>query len=86
MDKKDATSPPSDVELDKGGEVNHLERVFTNGPDAPEWDQLRADAMKAEEAEQSMGLIQGLKTYPRAVFWSFSISLLISESDPKECR
>lgn len=84
MDNRPIDEKRSDVgldELDKdNAEVNHLERVFTNGAAAPEWDQVRADAIKAEEAENSMGLVEGLKTYPRAVFWSFSISLLISES------
>lgn len=59
------------------GDFNHLEKVPTN---TPEWNELREDAMRAEQAERSMGLMEGLRTYPTAVFWSFAISLCISES------
>lgn len=41
------------------------------------WDQLRQDAIDAEEAETNMGLWESLRTYPTAVFWSFAISLVI---------
>lgn len=41
--------------------------------------QLRSDAMEAEANERSMGLVEGLRTYPTAVLWSFGISLLIGE-------
>lgn len=58
-------------------DFNHLEKVPTN---TPEWNDLRDDAMRAEENEKSMGLVEGLRNYPNAVFWSFAISLCISES------
>ncbi|CAK9783938.1 unnamed protein product [Cutaneotrichosporon oleaginosum] len=55
-------------------DFNHLEKVPTN---TPEWNDLRDDAMRAEENEKSMGLVEGLRNYPNAVFWSFAISLCI---------
>jgi len=42
-----------------------------------EWNELRNDAMRAEENEMSMGLFEALRTYPTAAFWSFAISLCI---------
>jgi SP family general alpha glucoside:H+ symporter-like MFS transporter len=41
------------------------------------WNELRKDAMRAEENEMSMGLFEALRTYPTAAFWSFAISLCI---------
>lgn len=58
------------------GDINHLEKIQTN---TPEWNNLREDAMRAEENERNMGLMDGLRNYPSAVFWSFAISLCISE-------
>lgn len=57
-------------------DFNHLEKVPTN---TPEWNDLRDDAMRAEENEKSMGLVEGLRNYPNAVLWSLAISLCISE-------
>lgn len=59
------------------GDINHLEKVQTN---TPEWANLRDDAIRAEETERNMTLMEGLRNYPNAVFWSFAISLCISES------
>lgn len=41
------------------------------------WDQLRADAITAEEAEHSIGLWKAFSVYRTAIFWSFSMSLVI---------
>lgn len=62
--------------VDPKGDFTHLEKVNTNNGD---WQALREDAMRAEETERSMGLMEGLRNYPNAVFWSFAISLCISE-------
>jgi SP family general alpha glucoside:H+ symporter-like MFS transporter len=60
------------IEVDK--DVSHIDNANANGGD---WDELRQDAMRAEENEMSMGLIEGLKTYPTAALWSLGISFLI---------
>lgn len=61
--------------LEKEGAV-HLEHV-DGLTTIKEWDQLRADAMQAETAEHTITLKQAFKTYPKAIFWSFAISLCI---------
>ncbi|OWZ28479.1 MFS transporter, SP family, general alpha glucoside:H+ symporter [Cryptococcus neoformans Tu259-1] len=55
--------------------IVHLENA--GAANSQQWDQLRLDAMAAEELEHSMGLKQALRVYPKAAFWSFSISLCI---------
>lgn len=72
MDEKHHISDPDSKEVD----VTHLDDVKTG---APEWLQIREEAMRAEETEKQMGLMEGLRNYPTAVFWSFAISLCISE-------
>lgn len=64
--------------MDDKDMVAHVEVI--DGKGVTEWDAIRADAIKAEDAERSLGLIGSLKAYPTAAFWSFAISLLISES------
>lgn len=44
---------------------------------AGKWSVLREDAIAAEEAERNLSVKDSLRLYPRAVFWSFSISLCI---------
>jgi len=43
----------------------------------PDFDILTSGAAKATEAEHSMTLREGLRTYPRAVGWSILISTAI---------
>lgn len=40
-------------------------------------DRLIADAKAATEKEHNMTLLQGIRLYPKAVFWSFVISSCI---------
>lgn len=61
---------------DFGKSIVHLENAGAANSQQ-QWDQLRLDAMAAEELEHSMGLKQALRVYPKAAFWSFSISLCI---------
>ncbi|OCF32268.1 MFS transporter, SP family, general alpha glucoside:H+ symporter, partial [Kwoniella heveanensis BCC8398] len=55
--------------------VVHLEHA--GDATGKQWDQLRQDAIAAEELEQSMNLREALRVYPQAAFWSFAISLCI---------
>lgn len=57
------------VEDKKDAYPSHHEKVDYNA--------FKEDAMRAEEEEKSMTLWQNLKTYKKAVFWSFAISLNI---------
>lgn len=43
----------------------------------PEFPYLAEDAAKATEAEHRMSLMEGLRTYPKAVGWSVLISTAI---------
>lgn len=70
--------------LDDKDVTAHVEVI--DGKGVTEWDAIRADAIKAEDAERSLGLMGSLKAYPTAAFWSFAISLLISESPPRCSR
>lgn len=65
------------LNLDDKDMTAHVEVI--DGKGVTEWDAIRADAIKAEDAERSLGLVGSLKAYPTAAFWSFAISLLISE-------
>lgn len=60
---------------DEKGVAAHVEDA--NKDVNADWNEVRNDAMRAEETEVSMGLIEGLRNYPTAVFWSFAISLCI---------
>ena len=55
----------------------HLEGLPTDVIQTAKWDDLRADAMVAEEAERSLGIKESLRLYPKAVAWSLGISLCI---------
>ncbi|BEI85680.1 hypothetical protein CcaverHIS002_0510810 [Cutaneotrichosporon cavernicola] len=54
----------------------HLEHM-DNLKKTDGWDQLRADAIEGEEAEQALTLRESFKLYPTAIFWSFAMSLVI---------
>lgn len=68
------------LSLDEKDAPAHIEAVVDKG--TTEWDTIRAEAIKAEDSERALGLIGSLKAYPTAAFWSFAISLLISELLP----
>jgi SP family general alpha glucoside:H+ symporter-like MFS transporter len=53
--------------------VEHMDGL----KNAEGWDQLRADAIAAEEAEHALTLKESFKLYPTAIFWSFAMSLVI---------
>jgi hypothetical protein len=76
------TTPPTsphEVTSEKkdGQQALHLEDLPTDVIRTAKWDDLRADAMIAEEAERNMGIKESLRLYPKAVAWSLGISLCI---------
>jgi hypothetical protein len=76
------TAPPTsplDTSAEKkdGQQALHLEDLPTDVVMTAKWDDLRADAMVAEESERNMGIKESLRLYPKAVAWSLGISLCI---------
>lgn len=53
--------------------LEHVDGLTSEG----EWKQLLEDAIHAEANERAMGWRLAFKRYPKAVFWSFAISLCI---------
>lgn len=55
----------------------HIETMVedNDGRDAVKWDILRQDAIAAEEAERHLSIRDSFKLYPKAIFWSFSVSV-----------
>lgn len=51
------------------------------------WNQVREDAIAAEEAEHQISLREAFRLYPTAIFWSFAMSLvIIMEVSPMNTR
>ena len=57
-------------------QLHHLENVDGSKSTA-DWNLLLQDAIEAEQAEKALGWKAGVKQYPKAIFWSFAISLCI---------
>ena len=55
-------------------EVAQLDDVV-NGKSAAVWEQLLRDAEIAEEEEKKMPLKQALRVYPKAMLWTFGVTL-----------
>lgn len=55
----------------------HLEDLPIDAIANAKWDDLRADAMVAEEAERNLSIRESFRLYPKAVLWSLGISLCI---------
>jgi len=70
---------PLDITSEKKetSQALHLEDLPTDAIRTAKWEDLRADAMVAEEAERSLGIKESLRLYPKAVAWSLGISLCI---------
>lgn len=58
----------------KNGEAIELDVVDAKG-DGPEWEQLLRDAKASEEAEKNMPLMMAFRVYPKAVAWTFAVTL-----------
>ncbi|GAB5588886.1 hypothetical protein Unana1_03786 [Umbelopsis nana] len=77
------TSTQTDINSFKDEKfIVHEEKAGTEDPvdltdDSLEWEDISQQARKATEVEHSMSLMQGLKTYPKAIGWSLIISASI---------
>lgn len=58
-------------------DTSHLEDLPVDAIVNGKWEDLRADAMVAEEAERNLSLRESFRLYPKAVAWSLGISLCI---------
>ena len=65
-----------DIEVGKTGDTVHLEHV-DGLTTLEEWKQIREDAIKAEQGEHRLSVKDAFRLYPKAIFWSFVISLCI---------
>lgn len=55
----------------------HLEDLPVDAIVNGKWEDLRADAIAAEEAERNLSIRESFRLYPKAVLWSLGISLCI---------
>jgi hypothetical protein len=74
--EKGISLPPRvDNDMTKDIELHHLDGKLDTKGDGPDWDQLIADAKASEEAEKNMPLMQAFRVYPKAVAWTFAVTL-----------
>lgn len=74
LDEKGTVVEEERLEDKKGDDVVHLEsvdRVYT----AAEWEQLLHEAEIAEDEEKNMPLWVAIRTYPKAMVWTFLVTL-----------
>lgn len=55
----------------------HADTVATDSVDKVKMDKILAHARSAADKESNMTLLQGIRTYPKAIFWSMLISTCI---------
>ena len=63
-------SAPTDLKVT--ADSSHLRALRAEFPD---YEQLVAEARAAQEAEHEMTIMQAIRKYPKAIFFSFIISL-----------
>jgi hypothetical protein len=66
------TQPQQDIS-DKH-DVLQLDNIDAKGSTA-DWQQLLADAKASEEEEKNMPLLVAFRVYPKAVAWTFAVTL-----------
>ena len=74
-EKKDVIEPAEGQPGSKGGEKNEASHQQYYAADGT--DKVINNAKAATDKERSMSLLQGIKTYPKAVGWSILISTCI---------
>jgi len=68
-------SAPDTTDMSKDIELLHLDNKSVGKLDQPTWDQLLEDAKASEEAEKNMPLMEAFRVYPKAVAWTFAVTL-----------
>lgn len=77
MITSDVVPPQEKKEVTTHDDTAHLEDLPVDAIVNGKWEDLRADAMVAEEAERNLSLRESFRLYPKAVLWSLGISLCI---------
>jgi SP family general alpha glucoside:H+ symporter-like MFS transporter len=72
-----ASNAPMDGKDTGADHIENLRSVDTNEELVGDHIKRRENANQATEAEHSTGFVQGVRRYPKAVFWSFVVSLCI---------
>lgn len=72
-DQRAQTQGP-DIELLAKATEAHLDHADDQKPGA-EWEQLLRDAQQAEEEEKNMPLKEAFRVYPKAMFWTFAVTM-----------
>lgn len=74
VEKEKPVVEEDQIEDKKGDDVVHLEsvdRVYT----AAEWEKLLHEAEIAEDEEKNMPLWVAMRTYPKAMIWTFLVTM-----------
>ena len=66
---------PDSTDMSKDIELLHLDNKSDRKLDQSNWDQLLEDAKASEEAEKNMPLMEAFRVYPKAVAWTFAVTL-----------
>ena len=77
MSTADMVATQEKKEVSTHNDTSHLEDLPVDAIVNGKWEDLRADAMVAEEAERNLTLRESIRLYPKAVAWSLGISLCI---------
>jgi hypothetical protein len=68
-------SAQDNMDVSKDIELVHLDNKLDGKLDGNTWDQLLEDAKASEEAEKNMPLMEAFRVYPKAVAWTFAVTL-----------
>lgn len=77
MSPADTVATEEKKEVSTHNDTSHLEDLPVDAIVNGKWEDLRADAMVAEDAERNLTLRESFRLYPKAVAWSLGISLCI---------
>lgn len=79
-DTREIAQEPENHEKSAAALRTHVENIQTDEVEAVKWDVLRQDAIAGEEAERALSLGESFRLYPKAIFWSFSVSIRLDSS------
>jgi len=65
----------NDMDTTKDIELVHMDHQLDGKLQGATWDQLLEDAKASEEAEKNMPLMEAFRVYPKAVAWTFAVTL-----------
>jgi hypothetical protein len=74
-DQKDLQALTAVQDVTAKPDVLHLDNLEAKGTTA-DWQQLLRDAELSEEEEKKMPLMVAFRVYPKAVGWTFAVTLM----------